>query len=387
VEGKILTALPPQPEVKPEENAPEPVPEATAPEDVTQPPVPGEESAPSQVPSEQVPVASDPTAVTAPEELADKIPETQQTDVSTPTEEAIKPVELQTNEEQIQEPDVTNLALEPSPAIIPSANPLPDTNPKLIEKSDAGDLPIIGTDGTKPWQYYSKPFERKSNQPMIAVILTGVGQNRKVTEKIMALPESFTLSLSPYARDVTSWASSARLTAHERLVDIPMEPSNYPAADPGPHGLVIDKGLRENEMRLQWVLSRFTGYLGIVTPQNEVFTANNEAFRVILQSISNRGLIVVMGREPAKAETKEMLDSSNTAYVIADMLIDEEFTATSIDTRLVALEQLAKKRGYAIGVAQSTHLTVEQLRIWSESLAEKGIVLVPVSAIVKLRFS
>jgi polysaccharide deacetylase 2 family uncharacterized protein YibQ len=386
VEGKLLSALPPEP--KPEELKPvEPKPEESSvvePSVTPETPPPPAEPAPI-TPETEIPPPTTPPEPTAPEAAAPSEPVMPEP-AAAPAAETAKPAELEINQ-QVEEPDMTQAAAEEAPTIIPSDHPLPDTNPKLVEKAEAGELPIIGADGTKPWNYYAKPFTRKGSQPMIAIIITGIGQNKKVAEKAMALPENFTLSLSPYAKNVGSWASSARLTAHEKLIDLPMEPSNYPASDPGPHGLVINKGLKENELRLQWALARFTGHLGVVTPQNEVFTANNEAFRVVLQSLSNRGLLVVMGREPAKTDTKDMIESSNTAYVIADMLIDEEFTAPSIQTRLVALEQLAKKRGYAVGIAQATPLTIEQLRTWSERLAEKGIVLVPVSAVAKLRFS
>lgn len=285
-----------------------------------------------------------------------------------------------------QEPEDLD-RVEESVTIVPSKNPLPDVNEKLTEKREVGVLPVIGTDGTKPWRFYSKPFERKGKQPMIAIIIVGLGQNKNVTEKALILPENFTLSFSPYAREVASWAATARLTAHEKLVDLPMEPGNYPASDPGPYGLIVGKGLQENENRLQWLMSRFTGHVGFVTPNNEVYTHNDEALKVLLQSLANRGLMMVMAHEPAKTETKEMLETSSTANIISDMLVDEELLDASIQTRLVALEQLAIKRGFAVGIATATPLTIDQLRQWSETLEGKGIVLVPVSAIVKLRFS
>ena len=97
--------------------------------------------------------------------------------------------------------------------------------------------------------------------------------------------------------------------------------------------------------------------------------------------------MMVIGREPAKTEIKELLESSTTPNVISDMLIDEELLDASIDARLVALEQLARKRGHAVGIIQATPLGMERLKIWSEGLEKKGIALVPTSAVVRLRFS
>lgn len=277
--------------------------------------------------------------------------------------------------------------LSSAPTLSPSANALPDINKALTESSEQGTLPMIGPDGTKPWKYYSKPSDYKKGTPAIAIIVTGLGQNRIVAENAVRLPENISLSFSPYARDTTGWGKAARMMGHEMLIDLPMEPSNYPVTDPGPHGLLIEKGPQENEKRLEWVMSRYPTAIGFITPQNERFSSDVEGFKILLQSIANRGLLIALGAEPHKTETKALVEASSTPLAIVDMLIDEELSANGIQTRLTALEALAKKRGYAVGIVQPYPISIEQLRQWSETLKDRGIVLVPVSAIAKLRFS
>lgn len=267
------------------------------------------------------------------------------------------------------------------------ATPMPDVNPSLVERVEGADLPVIGADGTKPWRAYSKPFDRKRNQPMVAVVISGLGINREVTQDALHLHEYFTVSFSPYARDIGSWRSAIRATGHEMLVDLPLQPSDYPLTDPGPYGVILEKGDAEAIHRMQWMMARFPTLIGFLTPQNESFTANDEALKILLQTLANRGLMLVLGHEPPRKETKDLVDASHTAIVTADILLDEEQSPTAIQARLTQLEEQAKKNGYAIGIAQSYPLTVSQLKAWSRSLAEKGIILVPVSAIVKLRFS
>lgn len=379
--GKLNSAAPaPVDALNPEEQKLEDAkPEAAAPELPT-PETPAAEPAPAEAPKIEAPPNPD---------AAPAVPE------AAPEPKAEAPVEPPTAEDKIVPGEELPIAHAPedvdvpeeSVTIVPSAHPLPDVKDTLVEKKEQGLLPAIAADGTKSWQYYAKPFERKGKEPMIAVIIAGLGQAKGVTEKALVLPENFTLSFSPYGKDVEKWAQTARLTAHEKLVDLPMEASNYPAADPGPYGLILAKGLQENETRLQWLMSRFTGHIGFLTPQDEVYTANDEALKVMLQSLANRGLMLVVGHEPARTETKEMLETTSTPNVIADMLVDEELLDTSIDTRLNALEQLAVKRGYAVGIVQATPLSLERLKQWVGTLEGKGIVLVPVSAVAKLRFS
>src|SRR5262249_15250871 len=158
-------------------------------------------------------------------------------------------------------------------------------NAALVEKADAGNVPKIGPDGTKAWKYYAKPFERKGNMPFIAVIVSGLGEAKTVTENAMKLPENVTLSFSPYAKNIDTWTTAARTTGHEIMLDLPLEPANYPAVDPGPYGILSGKPPEENDMRLQWIMARTQGYIGFLTPQNENFSSNGEAFKALLQSI------------------------------------------------------------------------------------------------------
>ncbi len=281
----------------------------------------------------------------------------------------------------------------PDTLVVKPAQPdLPRTamtgvNMDLLEKTENGELPVIAKDGTKPWRFYSKPFERKNSQPMVAIVVTGLGHNKGASDGVLKLPEQVTVGFSPYVKDPSVWMAAARATGHEMLIEIPLQPANYPVSDPGPYGLFVDKGVVENEKRLQWLMSRFPTSMGFLTPQNEVFTDNSDMFKALLQSLANRGLMLVVGREPHRKETRELIDASSTAITVGDILLDEELSVAAIQTRLATLEQQAKKNGYAIGIARAYPITVEQLREWTATLAEKGIVLVPVSAIVKLHFS
>jgi polysaccharide deacetylase 2 family uncharacterized protein YibQ len=354
----------PSPDPLPAPASEPPPPPADAPAPEASAPAPAAESVPEPVPAEPPAASPEPAAAPAPEA---SIKPGEEMPLSLPLEEQQQPEEALT--------------------IVPAAKPLPDVNTKLVEKTDQGPVPIIGGDGSKAWQYYSKPFSRSGNEPMVTIIITGLGQSKPVTERALLLPDTFTLSFSPYAKGVADWANTARLTAHEKMLDLPLQAPDFPASDPGPYGLLLDKGAQENENRLRWVLSRATGYIGVLTPYNENYTANAEAFKMLMQSLANRGLALGMAAEPPRSEIKELLAASSTPNITADMLVDEELLDTAIDTRLSALEQLARKRGYAVGLAQATPLTMERLKQWSAGLESRGVRLVPASTIIRLRFS
>ena len=274
-----------------------------------------------------------------------------------------------------------------SGGIIPAAQALEAVNPALQEEAAAGTIPVIGADGTKAWRFYSRPYEHIGGLPMVAIVITGVGHSQAATEAAIKLPAEIGISFSPYARHCDKWMNSARLAGHETFLDLPLEPNDYPASDPGPYGLLLGQQTQNNHQNFQKVMASAAGYVGMVTPYNERYSANNDAMKLLLQSVGNHGLMLVVGREPHKTETREMLDTSSTPNLTVDTWLDEDPSEEAIKERLATLEQTAKKRGFAIGRAQALPVTIQQLQIWSDELATKGIVVVPVTFIAKPRFS
>ena len=54
----------------------------------------------------------------------------------------------------------------------------------------------------------------------------------------------------------------ARGEGHEVLLQVPMEPFDYPDNDPGPQTLLTSLDAGQNIDRLHWLMSRFQGYVG-----------------------------------------------------------------------------------------------------------------------------
>jgi uncharacterized protein len=234
-----------------------------------------------------------------------------------------------------------------------------------------------------PWQYYSKGEVYKGSAPVVAIIVTGLGVGRQVTDNAIKLPENITLSFSPYAQNVESWATAARVTGHEILMDLPLQPAEYPLSDPGPYGLLVAKEQSENEKKLKWLLSRFGAYTGLLTPQSEAFIGDKDSFAMLLDALGKRGLTLVLGREVVKEDTKKQLEAMKTPVITADVLLDEEINVSAIQARIATLEQMARDKGYAVGIAQAYPVTIEQLGQLKDRFNKEGVVLVPLSHIAR----
>ena len=94
-------------------------------------------------------------------------------------------------------------------------------------------------------------------------MITGLGISASGTaDAINKLPGPITFAFAPYGGDLERVAAKARSLGHELLLQVPMEPFDYPENDPGPQTLVTSLTPEQNIERLQWAMSRFQGYVG-----------------------------------------------------------------------------------------------------------------------------
>ncbi|MCB2076867.1 MAG: divergent polysaccharide deacetylase family protein, partial [Novosphingobium sp.] len=111
-----------------------------------------------------------------------------------------------------------------------------DGNGDLIEQGRHGPLPKIAADGRKPVEVYARPApDLAPGQARIALIVNGLGISAAGTEDaIRRLPADVTLAFAPYGRDLRRLSRIARTDGHELLLQVPLEPYDYPDNDPGP---------------------------------------------------------------------------------------------------------------------------------------------------------
>ena len=251
----------------------------------------------------------------------------------------------------------------------------------FFERTAAGDLPKIGSDGRTPSQVYARPFSGAADKPRIALIVGGLGMTAKHTQiAISELPPEVTLSFVPYAPNLQDWINKARAAGHEVLLELPMEAYDYPNVDTGPLTLVTSAKPEENVRRLSVLLGKASGYFGVTNYQGARFATDAGAATPVMKALKDRGLMFLHDGAAARSALPQAATQTGLDFTVADRIVDSELTADSIDRELLALEALAIQNGSAIGVGFAYPVTIEQFRQWAEGLKAKGYQLAPASA-------
>ncbi|MBC7950535.1 MAG: divergent polysaccharide deacetylase family protein [Rhodospirillaceae bacterium] len=260
------------------------------------------------------------------------------------------------------------------PARLTDAKPLgPAPLEQLLRQSAYGPLPVVARDGRQPWKAYARPFDAPTGKPRLAVIVTGLGLDKDATEAAIAkLPADVTLAFSPYAGALDKWVKKARDAGHEVMLTLPAETASFPARDPGPWGLLVANPVEENISRLERVLGRAVGYVGVLAPEGS-FTGSPK-LAPVLMALKERGLLYVGQGATADAGLP-------VAPVTASLDVDTFRDA--IETRLTMAARTAKDSGRGIVVVSPRPVVFDRLVGWLDRLGEQGIALAPASGVVK----
>jgi uncharacterized protein len=259
---------------------------------------------------------------------------------------------------------------------------------RLLEKSRYGMIPVV-SDGLKPFTVYAAEADRAkaAKMPVVAIVIGGLGVGAaKTTDAIMKLPAAVTLAFTPYGSDPGKLAERARAQRHEILLQIPMEPFDYPDNDPGPQTLLTTLAPEQNLDRMYWHLSRFQGYAGIANFMGARFVVADAVMQPVIREAARRGLGYFDDGSAPRSVASTLAASQAMPFAKADFTIDAVPTSAEIDRVLAKLESLARERGTAVGIASALPISIERIGAWTKTLESRGIMLVPLTtAMLKSR--
>ncbi|WP_300391716.1 divergent polysaccharide deacetylase family protein [Henriciella sp.] len=251
----------------------------------------------------------------------------------------------------------------------------------VTERTSLGYLPKIAEDGRTPAGAYARPFANPEDRPTVSIVVGGLGINYTHTKSaIEELPPEVTLSFAPTARNLQGWINQARAAGHEVLLEVPMEPYEYGRERPHSHVLDADLTPEQNAGRLDYLMSRASGYFGITNYQGSKFATDEASTSYLSQLLSDRGVAFVEDGSLSRSSFDKAAEEKGLRYRRADNPIDARPDGEEIESKLLELESLAMENGSSLGTGFAYPITIDILKEWTARLDEKGIVLAPASS-------
>ncbi len=256
---------------------------------------------------------------------------------------------------------------------------LPDR--ALIEDSPTGPLPVRAADGRRPFDVYARPWSG-ARGARVAIVIGGLAVSQTGTQAAIArLPAEVTLAFASQGNSIGRWMQQARNKGHEIVMQVPMEPFDYPTVNPGRNTLTVEASSEENLENLRWVLSRTTNYTTVMNYMGARFSADRAAMEPFMAELGKRGIGYLDDGSSARSVAPELATHDRVPLAVADTAIDAERDRGAILKKLDELEATARAKGFAIGIGSAFDVTVDAVATWVNEAKKRGIEIVPVSAV------
>jgi polysaccharide deacetylase 2 family uncharacterized protein YibQ len=256
---------------------------------------------------------------------------------------------------------------------------LPDRD--LIEQTETGPLPIRAADGRRPFDVYARPWSG-ARGARVAIVIGGLGVSQTGTQQALAkLPPEVTLGFASQGNSLGRWMQVARQGGHEIVMQVPLEPFDYPNTNPGRNTLTVDAAPEENIKNLHWSLSRITNYTGIMNYMGARFSADPQAMATLMAELGKRGLLYLDDGSSARSVAPELALKNGVPFAAGDTAIDAVRERGEILKKLDELERTARAKGFAVGTGSAFDVTVGAVSSWINEAKKRGIEIVPISAV------
>ncbi|TIN69698.1 MAG: divergent polysaccharide deacetylase family protein [Mesorhizobium sp.] len=251
----------------------------------------------------------------------------------------------------------------------------------LIETSETGPLPVRATDGRRPFDVYARPWSG-GRGARVAIVIGGLSVSQTGTQAAIAkLPAEVTLAFAPQGNSIGRWMQAARQSGHEIVMQVPLEPFDYPKVNPGRNTLTVAASADENLKSLHWALSRTTNYTGVMNYMGARFSADAAAMEPFIAELGKRGLAYIDDGSSARSLAPDLALKDGVPFVAGDMAIDAVQDRGEILKKLDSLEATARAKGTAVGIGSAFDLTVDTVSSWVVEAKKRGIEIVPISAV------
>ncbi|AMX95273.1 MULTISPECIES: divergent polysaccharide deacetylase family protein [Mesorhizobium] len=251
----------------------------------------------------------------------------------------------------------------------------------LIEASETGPLPVRAADGRRPFDVYARPWSG-GRGARVAIVIGGLSVSQTGTQAAIAkLPAEVTLAFAPQGNSIGRWMQAARQSGHEIVMQVPLEPFDYPKVNPGRNTLTVAASADENLKSLHWALSRTTNYTGVMNYMGARFSADAAAMEPFIAELGKRGLAYIDDGSSARSLAPDLALKDGVPFVAGDMAIDAVQDRGEILKKLDSLEATARAKGTAVGIGSAFDLTVDTVSSWVVEAKKRGIEIVPISAV------
>ena len=220
-------------------------------------------------------------------------------------------------------------------------------------------------------------------RPKIAIVIDDLGGENKISQELLRWDLPITFSILPFTPYSKTLAEKAHRRGKEVILHLPMEPRGYPQIRPG-EGVLLEE---MDEARLLRQLSKdieAVPYIkGVSNHMGSRLMEDPEKMRIVFSELKRRGLFFLDSRTTPQTVGLEVAQSVGLKAMERSLFIDHSSDEEDIKQKLERLIQFSLSTGKAIGIGHPHPSTLKSLKEMIPKMKEKGIEIVPLSAVME----
>jgi polysaccharide deacetylase 2 family uncharacterized protein YibQ len=209
--------------------------------------------------------------------------------------------------------------------------------------------------------------------PLVAFVIDDIGINMNYFNDLLSINKPMTLSVLPGRPFTEESVQRARAEGLEVLLHLPMEPDDYPFANPGDGAIFSFMSDRQVEETVENGLRSVPGAVGVNNHMGSRITSNTRIMKTVFHVLKRHRLFFIDSRTTAETVACETARDMGLRADSRSVFLDDERNEAVISAQLKLLVRKAKDQGYAIGIGHKNRATVNVLKEMLPAIETMGV--------------
>ena len=218
--------------------------------------------------------------------------------------------------------------------------------------------------------------------PRLALVIDDLGFRRDRIQQLLALGLTMTYAVLPAESrtpEVVAILQQARVPI---IVHMPMQPRDYPRAQPGSCALMLAEGSAW-ESTLHECASRVAGAQGMNNHMGSAFTEDSTGMVAVANYLRDRNWFFLDSVTSGRSVATEVMRAHGVAVLSRDVFLDDTRDEVQIASQLQKAFQHARKHGSAVAIGHPYPETIRALAAARDSGEFSNVELVAAGTLAR----
>ena len=220
-------------------------------------------------------------------------------------------------------------------------------------------------------------------RPKIALVIDDLGDKDNISQELLHWDLPITFAILPFTPFSKTLAEEAHRQRREVILHLPMEPRGYPQIRPGEGVLLGEMNEKKLLRQLTKDIEAVPYISGVSNHMGSRLMEEPAKIKIIFSELKRRRLFFLDSRTTPQTVGLQVAQSVGLKAMERNIFIDNSSAEEDIKQQLEQLIQLSLSKGKAIGIGHPHPSTLKSIKEMIPELKEKGIEVVPLSALLE----